>query len=248
MAWTFASVSFCQRNSQCKSHWSAWHCCFGHKVNILKNIIEFYEASLREKYLKKCVIVSFPQTLQSYLSYAIIDYFWWRLNIRFLPGLQFVSVWPVLYISTKIRVLTYFRVFFYERTAWDTQPVSLLSKSDCYTISLLLCFHDTQGFSSSHSYGAAMDTFLAPLFPYCIFTTIYFSGRLVWVLWCVFLILLFRLHLRPSEKELPDFISMLICIYSVPHLSQRKCSLFLKQLSYFSVCFSEESMSLIPPV
>lgn len=50
----------------------------------------------------------------SLTPHTLIDYFWWRLNTRFLSGLLFVSVWPVLYISTQIHVLTYFRVFFYE--------------------------------------------------------------------------------------------------------------------------------------
>lgn len=124
--------------------------------------------------------------LRSYFSYAVIDSFWWRLDARFLSGLLFVSVSPVPCISTQIHVFIYFRVllFFFFLFSWDMQAVSLLSKSDCYMISFQLCLHNTHGFSS-HSYGAVMET-CSTLFPYCIFSTAYFSDHSVWVLWYVF--------------------------------------------------------------
>lgn len=74
-----------------------------------------------------------------------------------------------------------------------------VSKSNCYTISFQLCLHNTQGFSSSHSYPALVETFVAPLFPYCIFSTTYFSGHEKYfsmsTVICFFL-LLFNFYLR----------------------------------------------------
>lgn len=132
----------------------------------------------------KLLLLFFPNV--AVFSYAVTDYFWWRLNIRFLSGWLFVSVWPVLYISTRMHVLTYFRVFFYER------PPEICSQFLCCLIqclsqiaiqSLSSCACNTQGFSSSHSYWCSNGNFIAPLFHYCIFSTTYFSSHSVWILW-----------------------------------------------------------------
>lgn len=127
-------------------------------------------------------------------------------NIAVLPLM--CCIW-VLLVKTKYKIFVRFAICFsltctlYKHTntcthiflsfllwgtAWNMQLVFLLSQclSQIAIKSLSYCVSIALRVLIPHSYGAVMKTFVAPLFPYYIFSTTYFSVHSVWDTWCVF--------------------------------------------------------------